>query len=76
MKAPAAAIDWARWILALLAPALRAGRTEAPALLFNMDWLFESAVATVARRRVYEESGLTVEAQDTSQALANDGAPP
>lgn len=63
------AIDWARWILALLAPALRAGRTEAPALLFNMNRLFESAVAAVARRRVYEESGFTVEAQDTSQAL-------
>ena len=63
------AIDWARWILALLAPALRAGRTEAPALLFNMNRLFESAVATVARRRVHEESGLEVEAQDTSQAL-------
>lgn len=62
-------IDWARWILALLAPALRAGRTEAPALLFNMNRLFESAVATVARRRVFGESGLTVEAQDTSHAL-------
>jgi 5-methylcytosine-specific restriction enzyme subunit McrC len=63
------AIDWARWILALLAPALRAGRAAAPALLFNMNRLFESAVATVARRRVYEESGLAVEAQDTSRAL-------
>lgn len=63
------AIDWARWILALLAPALRAGRSEAPALLFNMNRLFESAVATVARRRVYGESGLTMEAQDASQAL-------
>jgi 5-methylcytosine-specific restriction enzyme subunit McrC len=63
------AIDWARWILALLAPALRAGHTDAPALLFNMNRLFESAVATVARRQVYGESGLTVEAQDTSQAL-------
>jgi 5-methylcytosine-specific restriction enzyme subunit McrC len=63
------AIDWARWILALLAPALRAGRTNAPALLFNMNRLFESAVATVARRKAYEESGLAVEAQDTSRAL-------
>ncbi|CAN7485957.1 McrC family protein [Rhizobacter sp. LjRoot28] len=63
------AIDWARWILALLAPALRAGRTDAPALLFNMNRLFESAVATVARRRVYAESGLTVETQDASRAL-------
>lgn len=59
-----------RWILALLAPALRAGRSEAPALLFDMNKLFESAVATVARRRIYGIPGLTVEAQDTSQALA------
>lgn len=65
------AIDWARWILALLAPALRAGRSsEAPALLFDMNKLFESAVATVARRRIYGLSGLTVEAQDTSRTLA------
>ena len=64
-----AAVDWARWILALLAPALRAGRGEAPALLFDMNRLFESAVARVARRRVHEESGLTVETQDTSRAL-------
>jgi 5-methylcytosine-specific restriction enzyme subunit McrC len=64
-----AAIDWARWIIALLAPALRAGRSEAPALLFDMNKLFESAVAAVARRRVYEVSGLTVEAQDTTRAL-------
>ncbi len=65
-----AAIDWARSILALLAPALRAGYSEAPSLLFDMNKLFESAVATVARRRVYEISGLTVEAQDTTRTLA------
>jgi len=64
-----AAIDWARWILALLAPTLRAGRSEAPALLFDMNKLFESAVASVVRRGCHESSGLTVEAQDKSQAL-------
>lgn len=64
-----AAIGWARWILALLAPALRAGRHEAPALLFDMNKLFESAVATLARRRLDGRRGLTVEAQDTSRAL-------
>ncbi len=63
------AIDWARWILALLAPALRAGRSEAPALLFDMNKLFESAVAKVARRRIHGFSGMTVEAQDTSGSL-------
>ena len=64
------AIDWARWILALLAPTLRAGRSEAPALLFDMNKLFESAVATVARKRAYASSGLTVESQNTSRTLA------
>lgn len=63
------AIDWARWILALLSPALRAGCNEAPALLFDMNRLFESAVASVARR---EARGVQVElaAQDTSRSLA------
>lgn len=64
------AIDWARWILALLSPALRAGRSEAPALLFDMNKLFESAVATVARRQLFAAAGLTVQAQDSSRALA------
>ena len=65
-----AAIDWARWILALLAPALRAGRSEAPALLFDMNKLFESAVGRVARRRMHADSGLAVAVQDTSRSLA------
>jgi 5-methylcytosine-specific restriction enzyme subunit McrC len=65
-----AAIDWARWILALLAPALRAGRSEAPALLFDMNKLFESAVAKVVRTRIHGFSGVTVEAQDATRALA------
>jgi 5-methylcytosine-specific restriction enzyme subunit McrC len=64
-----AAIEWARWILALLAPALRAGRNEAPALLFDMNKLFESAVAKVVRKRIHGFSGVTVEAQDTSRSL-------
>jgi 5-methylcytosine-specific restriction endonuclease McrBC regulatory subunit McrC len=59
--------------LALLARALRAGHTEATALLFNMNRLFESAVATVARRRVYEESGPGVEAQGYVSSVGNGG---
>lgn len=54
----------------MLAPTLRAGHSEAPALLFDMSDLFESAVATVARRRVYVVSGLSVDAQHTTRALA------
>jgi 5-methylcytosine-specific restriction enzyme subunit McrC len=65
------AIDWASWILALLAPTLRAGRSNAPALLFDMNKLFESAVAAVAHTRAFASSGLTVETQDMSRNLAS-----
>ena len=64
------AIDWARWILALLAPALRAGRSEAPALLFDMNKLFESAVASTLRRQASRHPGLQVLTQDASYSLA------
>jgi 5-methylcytosine-specific restriction enzyme subunit McrC len=64
-----AAIDWARWILALLAPTLRGGQYEAPALLFDMNRLFESSVASVLRRAALRH-GLEVVTQDRSRALA------
>lgn len=64
-----AAIDWARWILALLAPSLRGGQHDAPALLFDMNRLFESSVAAVLRRAA-PRYGLEVVAQDRSRALA------
>lgn len=64
------AIDWARWILALLAPALRAGRNHAPALLFDMNKLFESAVASTLRRQANQQPGLQVVTQDASRSLA------
>lgn len=63
------AIDWARWILALLAPSLRGGQHEAPALLFDMNRLFESSVAAVLRRSALRH-GLDVVTQDRSRALA------
>lgn len=63
------AVNWARWILALLAPALRGGRHEAPALLFDMNKLFESSVAAVLRRAA-PRHGLEVIAQDSRQTLA------
>jgi 5-methylcytosine-specific restriction enzyme subunit McrC len=64
------AVDWARWILGLLAPALRAGRSEAPALLFDMNKLFESAVANTLRRQASHRPDLQVMTQDTSRSLA------
>lgn len=64
------AIDWARWILALLAPALRAGRSEAPALLFDMNKLFELATASILRRQSIHHLNLQVTTQDASCSLA------
>ncbi|MBI3350813.1 MAG: hypothetical protein HY020_26900 [Burkholderiales bacterium] len=63
------AVDWARWILALLAPSLRAGGHQAPGLLFDMNKLFESAVASEARQQLRGIPGLSVNSQDTSRFL-------
>jgi 5-methylcytosine-specific restriction enzyme subunit McrC len=64
------AIDWARWILALLTPSLRGGRHEAPALLFDMNKLFEASVAAVLRRAALRH-GMQVVTQDRSRTLAS-----
>lgn len=45
------ALRWAGWILRLLSPSVRAGGQQAPELLFDMNRLFESAVASVLRKR-------------------------
>jgi 5-methylcytosine-specific restriction enzyme subunit McrC len=63
------AIDWVRWILALLSPDLRAGRNAAPGLLFDMNVLFESAVSTAMQRRA-PDVGFQVSSQDTGRHLA------
>jgi 5-methylcytosine-specific restriction enzyme subunit McrC len=42
-------IDWVRWILELLSPTLRVGQSAAPSLLFDMNKLFETAVASFLR---------------------------
>lgn len=65
------AIDWVRWILALLSPALRAGQNAAPGLLFDTNQLFESVVASVLRRRVQRVPGLRVTSQETDRYLAD-----
>ncbi|MEO5669743.1 MAG: hypothetical protein ABIR26_03530 [Ramlibacter sp.] len=64
------AIDWAKWILATLSPAFRAGSNEAPTLLFDMNKLFESAVSAVLKVRAACEEGLTVVSQDRGMSLA------
>jgi len=63
------ATHWAGWILKLLAPNLRAGRGEAPELLFDMNRLFESAVATQIKRRS-RPLGLQVDVQNHGRHLA------
>jgi 5-methylcytosine-specific restriction enzyme subunit McrC len=63
------AVDWVRWILALLSPSLRAGEDAAPGLLFDMNQLFQSAVAAGLQRRATVEPGTIVEVQDTSRYL-------
>lgn len=47
----AAAVRWARWIVASCSPALRAGTAVAPGLLFDANQLFERAVAGHLRTR-------------------------
>ncbi len=62
------AVDWARLLIALLAPSLRAGTQDAPALLFNMNHLFEATVANALHRRLPNEVHLST--QDVGMHLA------
>ncbi|NYT77767.1 hypothetical protein H0A71_12240 [Alcaligenaceae bacterium] len=64
------AMRWAKWILQLLSPSLRAGSATAPALLFDMNQLFEQAVAKHLLRRVHRQ-GWRLSVQDTGYHLAH-----
>lgn len=64
-----AVLRWVEVILRLLSPDLRAGRACAPALLFDMNKLFEAAV-TCTFRRATAQDGLEVVAQSASTFLA------
>lgn len=66
-----AATDWARWILSLLAPRLRAGDNAAPGLLFDMNLLFQSAVANALRRHCADDDGMQVHTQDVGIHLGS-----
>lgn len=63
------AIEWVRWIVRLLSPGLRAGANHAPGLLFDMNMLFQEAVAGALRRRA-ELEDVEVETQVGEQHLA------
>lgn len=64
------AIRWASLILRLLSPSLRAGRVDAPELLFDMNRLFETSVATVLKREC-RAIGLRVSTQENDLHLAD-----
>lgn len=75
----AAAIRWARWILACHTPALRAGDAAAPAMLFDTNALFEQAVATALRSllpRQGDPRNVRTQARERSLARAEDSGRP
>jgi len=63
------AIEWANWILKVLSPNLRAGRNEAPGLIFDMNQLFESSMVAVLRLRAAGRPQMQVVRQDTGNYL-------
>lgn len=63
------ALQWAGWILRLLSPSLRSGDSSAPALLFDMNRLFEQAVG-VQLRQALAHRGVQVHGQDGGRHLA------
>ncbi|MGV8990729.1 MAG: McrC family protein [Thiobacillus sp.] len=63
--------DWVRWILSVQSPDLRAGQNDAPGLLFDMNLLFQSAIASVLRRRSSSFHNLQVHSQDSGSYLAS-----
>lgn len=70
------AMEWVRWILALLSPALRAGETCSPAFLFDMNAVFERAVGSVLRRHLGGVGhGIEVEEQARGRHLARLNGP-
>ena len=64
------AIRWAGLILRLLSPNLRAGKNEAPELLFDMNRLFEESVKSVVTAEC-RSAGLSVSAQEHDLHLAH-----
>jgi 5-methylcytosine-specific restriction enzyme subunit McrC len=64
-----AAIQWAKWILMVVSPNLRSGANEAPGLVFDMNKLFESSVATMLRRKASGKAGFRIDVQETGAFL-------
>jgi 5-methylcytosine-specific restriction enzyme subunit McrC len=65
------AVRWARWMVALTSPSLRAGNAGAPGLLFDTNVLFERAIAHHLRARCDRHPDRPhLVTQDTSTYLA------
>lgn len=65
------AVRWARWIIEHLSPNLRAGVHTAPSMLFDMNQLFEQAVAQQLERQLRgSESGWQIRDQVRDHHLA------
>lgn len=62
-------VDWAKLILRMLSPSLRRGDTDAPALLFDMNALFEGGISRLLRSRAERPYGVTL--QHTGRHLAH-----
>lgn len=69
------AITWVRSILLVLSPDLRAGSSDAPGLLFDMERIFEAAVTTTVRRRG-ARGGFEILAQSADTFMAKVGGAP
>lgn len=65
------ALRWARLLLALVSPSLAGGASPAPALLFNMQDIFERMVAR--RERDQAPVGVTVTLKGSARSLAKIG---
>lgn len=61
------AIQWVRWIVGLLSPAIAVGDDSAPGLLFDMNRLFEQSVAKWLRRQL---PGADISLQEREKHLA------
>lgn len=59
------ALQWAAWILSITSPSVRAGDEKAPGLLFDMNKLFEAAVAGILRRSAHPTERITSQSRRT-----------
>jgi 5-methylcytosine-specific restriction enzyme subunit McrC len=64
-----AAVEWVRWILSLLSPAISAGENAAPGLLFDMNLLFQSVITSVLKKAA-GRNRVEVHSQKTATYLA------